>query len=173
MEECHDDQEQVAHDKGRRQQMHELEGVRVFLFQDDTRLARVFHLSEKRTELDSTLVVNESLWEKPTGISIGKDSGTQVDVLAVAHGSKASQGFENRLFYSKIEAAWIKLVQFLRTATDAACGEKRGHRIVDGLLYGRERRMSAVGAAKGVAKLAVKLAFDDFQIVFWHDDVRI
>ena len=58
------DQKHIADYKGRGKEMHELESLRVFLSKDDTRLARVLHLTEKRAELDSSLMIYESLGKR-------------------------------------------------------------------------------------------------------------
>ena len=133
----------------------------------------MLYLPEKRTELDTSFVIDESLGEETTTVTSLENACAQVDVLAVAHGSKAAQSIIDASLDAKVEATRIELVHFFLAATDATRGEKRGHRIIDGLLYGRERRMGAVGTAEGVARLAVELFLDDFQIVFWHDDIGI
>ena len=133
----------------------------------------MLHLTEERAELDPPFMVDKSIWKKPATIAAFEDSGAQVDVLAITHRSKASQSFVNAFLDAKVETAGIEFVHFLLAATYAARGEKRGHRVVDGLLYGRERRMGAVGTTKGIARLSVQLFFDNFQVVFRNDDIGI
>ena len=133
----------------------------------------MFYLSEERAELDTAFVIYKSVGKESATITIHEDAGAQVNVLAVAHRSEAFQGFVNAFLDTQVEAAGIELVHFSLAAADATCGEKRGHGIVDGFLYGRERWMSTVGTAEGIAGLAVKFFLDDFQIVFGHDDIGI
>ena len=72
-----------------------------------------------------------------------------------------------------IKTAGIEFVEFLVASSDAACGKERGHGIVDGFLYGRERRMCLVGTSKGVARVDIQFFLNDFQIVVGNDDVGI
>ena len=133
----------------------------------------MLHLTEERTEFDAPFVVDESLREKSAAASIFENSGTQVDIFSITHRSKASQGFIDTFLYTQIETAGIKLVHLPLAAAYTARGEKRGHRIVDGLLYGCKRRMRTVRTAKGIAGFLVKLLLDNSQVVFRNDDVRV
>ena len=133
----------------------------------------MLHLTEERAELDPPFMVDKSIWKKPATIAAFEDSGAQVDVLAITHRSKASQSLVNAFLDAKVEAAGIESVHFLLAATYAARGEKRGHRVVDGFLYGRERIVCTVGTTKGVARLSVQLFFDAPQVVSRNDDIRI
>ena len=151
--------------------MHQFEGLRIFLFQHHACFARVFHLTEEGTEFHPSLVIDVCLREETAAVSTLEDAGTQVDVLAVAHGSKSSQSLIDIFPDTEVETAGVELVQLLFAAAYATCGEKRGHGIVDGFLYGRERWVSPVGAAKGVAGVVLKLLLDGFQIAFGDDDV--
>lgn len=153
--------------------MHELECLGVFVFQDDPCLTRMLHLTEKRAEFDTSFMIYESLGEKPAAVTSFENSGTQVDVLAITHGSEAAQGFISTFLNAQIEAAWVELVHLLFASTDAARGEEGGHRVIDGLLYGRERRVGAVGTPESIARLAVKFGLYGLQIVFRHDDIRV
>ena len=65
--------------------MYELEGLWIFVFQDDTCLARVFHLMEEGAELDAPLVIDEGIGEEAAAIPIFENLCTQVDVLSVTH----------------------------------------------------------------------------------------
>ena len=59
MEDAQHDQQQVADHECRRQEVYELEGLRVFVFQHHTSLARVLHLTEERAELDTAFVIDK------------------------------------------------------------------------------------------------------------------
>ena len=98
----------------------------------------MLHLSEERTELDAPFVIDEGLGEEAAAVAVFEDTRAQVDVLTVTHGGKASQSFVDAFLDAEVETAGIELVHFFLAATDAARGEERGHRIVDGLLNGRE-----------------------------------
>ena len=88
-------QQNIADHKGSGQEVDEFEGLGVFVLQDDTRLARVLHLAEKRAELDTPFVIDEGLGEETAAIAAFEDPGAQVDVLSITHGSEAAQGFVN------------------------------------------------------------------------------
>ena len=133
----------------------------------------MLHLSEERTELDPPFVIDKSFWEKPATIAAFEDSGAQVDVLAITHRSKATQSFVNAFLDAEVEAAGIEFVHFLLAASDATRGEKRGHRVVDGLLYGCERGMGTVGTAEGITRLSFQLFLDNLQVVFGNDNIGI
>ena len=153
--------------------MHELECLRVFVLKDDPCLARMFHLTEKRAELDASFMIYESLREKTTTVATLENPRAQVDVLTVTHGRKAFQGFVDASFDAQVETTRVELVHFFLSTTNATCGEKRGHRVVDGLLYGRERRMRPVGTAEGIARLTVEFGLYGLQVVFRHDDIGV
>lgn len=90
--------------------MHKFEGIRIFFLQDDTRLARMFHLPEERTELHTPFVIDEGIREESATVTVGEDSGTQVDVFSIAHWSEAFQGFENAFLDAQIETSGIEFV---------------------------------------------------------------
>ena len=90
MEDAQGDQQKVADHEGGGQKVYELEGLGVFVSQHHTRLARVFHLTEERAELDAAFVIDEGFGEEPTAVSTFENPGAQVDVFAVTHGCKAA-----------------------------------------------------------------------------------
>ena len=110
MENAQHDENEVPNDKSSGQQVYEFEGVWIFFPQFYTSLAGMFHLPEKRTELDAPFVIDESLREESATVTIGEDSGTQVNILAIAHGSKTAQRLVNAFLDAQVEAARIELV---------------------------------------------------------------
>ena len=90
MENAQHDENEVPNDKSGGQQVYEFEGVRIFFLQFHTSLAGMFHLLEKRTEFDTPFVINESLWEQSAAVTAFENSGTQVNILAIAQPPKAS-----------------------------------------------------------------------------------
>ena len=106
------DQQQVADHKRRWQQMHQLEGLGILVLQDHTCLARMFHLTEERAELDAPFVIDESFGEETATVTSFENPGTQVDVFAVTHGCKAAQNLINGFLDAEVEAAGIELVHF-------------------------------------------------------------
>ena len=90
--------------------MHKFEGIRIFFLQDDTRLARMFHLPEERAELHTPFVIDEVIREESATVTVGEDSGTQVDVLSITHRSEAIQGFIDAFLDAQIETSGIELV---------------------------------------------------------------
>ena len=90
--------------------MHKFESLRVFVLQNDTRLARMFHLTEKRAEFDSPFVIDEGIREESATVTVGEDSGTQVDVLSITHRSEAIQGFIDAFLDAQIETSGVELV---------------------------------------------------------------
>ena len=116
VEDAQHDQNQVADHECGGQKVDDLERFGIFFLQDDTRLAAVFHLTEKRAELDTAFVIDKSIREETATVTICEDSGTQVNILAIAQRSEAFQGFVNRFLDSQIEAARIEFVQFLLAA---------------------------------------------------------
>ena len=132
-------QQHIADHEGSGQEVDELEGLGIFVFQDDPCLARVLHLTEERAERDTPLVIDKSFGKQTAAVSTFEDARAQVDVLAVAHGGEAAQGFIDAFLDAEVEAARVEFVHFFLAATDATRGEERGHRVVDGLLYPRGR----------------------------------
>ena len=84
------EQDEIADYEGGWQEMDEFEGLRVFVFQNDTCFAAVFYVSEKRTELDASFVVDKSFREEATAIPTLEDSGTQVDIFSITHRREAA-----------------------------------------------------------------------------------
>ena len=124
MENAQHDENEVPNDKSSGQQVYEFESVRIFFLQFHAGLARVLHLLEKRTEFDAPFVIDESLGEQSATVTISEDSGTQVNILSIAHGCEASQSLINAFLDPEIETSGIEFVQLLLAATDAASGEK-------------------------------------------------
>ena len=90
--------------------MHKFEGIRIFFLQDDTRLARMFHLPEERAELHTPFVIDEGFGKQTARIAIGENPRTQVNILAIAHGSKTAQRLVNAFLDAQIETSGIELV---------------------------------------------------------------
>lgn len=83
-------------------------------------------------------MVDESLGEETAAVATLEDTGAEVDVFAVTHGGEATQRLIDAFLDTKVETAGVELVQLFLPASDATRGEKRGHGVIDGLLYGRE-----------------------------------
>ena len=109
-ENAHQYHNQVANHESCGQEMHKFESLRVFILQNDTRLARMFHLPEERAELHTPFVIDEGIREESTTVTVGEDSGTQVNILSITHRSEAAQDFINAFLDAQIETSGIELV---------------------------------------------------------------
>ena len=78
--------------------MHKFESLRVFFSKNDSRLARMFHLTEERAELDTPFVINKGFREKAAAVTAFEDPGTQVDILSITHRGATAQGLVNAFF---------------------------------------------------------------------------
>ena len=117
-------QKHIPDDEGSWQEVDELEGLGIFVFQDDACLARMFHLTEKRTEFDSSFVKDERIGEESATVTVFENPGTQVDVFAITHGCETSQSLVNALLDAEVEAARVEFIHLPLATTDATCGEK-------------------------------------------------
>ena len=74
------------------------------------------------------------------------DAIGEIDVFTKTHLGETAQLLIDITADAHIERTGIELVELGFSASDATCGEERGHRIADGLLYRCEVGMGCIGA---------------------------
>lgn len=83
-------QQQVANHESGGQEVDKLESFWIFVFQYHSCFSRMLHLAEKRTEPDTSFVIDKGIWEETAAVTAFEDPRAQIDVFAITHGSETS-----------------------------------------------------------------------------------
>ena len=168
-----DEQHEAPEREERRQEVHHLQRVGVFLVEVDPGDPEIIDLAVELAPVGAPLVINPGGREEADLIAALEEADTEVDVLAEPHPREAVQGTEHLGPDAHVETAGIELVHFLLAAPDAAGGEEGGHRVVDGLLHVGEIGRRLVGAPESVGARAGDLVADGLDIARRQDAVGV
>ena len=97
----------------------------------------------------------------------------EVYVFAEAHLREAPEPQVDIAAYAHVERPWVKLVELFLAAAYAPGGEEACHRVAYGLLRVGERRVGAVGPAKGVGRRGGQFVGNGLQVARRHHDVGV
>ena len=129
--------------------MDEFQGAGMTLRQVDTGDATIVDLTEELTEVRAPLVPYPCLWEESGFVACLHDAVGEVDILAKAHLGKTAQLVIDITTDAHIEGTGVELVEFCLSASDATCGEERGHGVGYGLLNRGKGGMGCIRPPKG------------------------
>ena len=166
-------QHEATECEDRRQEVHHLQRVGVFLVEVDPGDPEIIDLAVELAPVGAPLVVNPGAGEEADLVAPLEEADAEVDVLAEAHPREAAEGTEHLGPDAHVETAGIELVHFLLAAPDAAGGEEGGHRVVDGLLHVGEIVGGLVGATEGVGARLGDLVADGLDIARRQDAVGV
>ncbi len=166
-------QHEATEREDRRQEMHHLQRVGVFLVEVDPSDPEIIDLAVELAPVGAPLVINPGGREEADLIAALEEADTEVDVLAEPHPREAVQGTEHLGPDAHVETAGIELVHFLLAAPDAAGGEEGGHRVVDGLLHVGEIVGGLVGPPESVGARLGDLVADGLDIARRQDAVGV
>ena len=168
-----DEQREAAEREERRQEMHHLQRVGVFLVEVDPGDPEIIDLAVELAPVGAPLVIDPGAGEEADLVAPLEEADAEVDVLAEAHPREAAEGPEHLGPDAHVETAGIELVHFLLAAPDAAGGEEGGHRVVDGLLHVGEIVGGLVGPTEGVGARAGDPVADGLDIARRQDAVGV
>ena len=166
-------QHEATECEDRRQEVHHLQRVGVFLVEVDPGDPEIIDLAVELAPVGAPLVVNPGAGEEADLVAPLEEADAEVDVLAEAHPREAAEGPEHLGPDAHVETAGIELVHFLLAAPDAAGGEEGGHRVVDGLLHVGEIVGGLVGAPESVGARAGDPVADGLDIARRQDAVGV
>ena len=166
-------QHEATECEDRRQEVHHLQRVGVFLVEVDPGDPEIIDLAVELAPVGAPLVINPGGREEADLVAALEEADTEVDVLAEPHPRETVQGTEHLGPDAHVETAGIELVHLLLAAPDAAGGEEGGHRVVDGLLHVGKIVGGLVGATEGVGVRLGDLVADGLDIARRQDAVGV
>src|SRR5690606_56384 len=141
--------------------------------QVDTCNARIIHLLEKPPQVRAPPMVNVSFFDEPGPEPLIDDTDTHINILAEPHSRKPTCTLKHPARIPHIEAAGMKLLHLLVTATDAPRSEKGGHGVVNCPLYGCKIRPSAIRPAECIGIVGRKFPLYRFDVAGRQYAIRI